>query len=286
MIELSQRARRVIEEARLADRPSSADKRRIRDKLVARLGAGALVTGAVVGSSATGAAGGAGAAGSSSAGSAFGSVATGAASGAGATAGAAGAASGAGAGVAVGLTTKITLVSAVIGAIGIGAATTPWESLTTSKTEQKKTNSTVTAQPTPKRTADLEHKALRSTTDSPSVETHEANLETLSSDSAKQRRIRKNGSEAISPQLKAELKLLRAAQLALQQGDSTGALAELNSHRRQFPRGLLQQEREAARAVALCELGRLEQGRQVAQRLLSMSPRSPLAQRIRRSCDR
>ena len=58
----------------------------------------------------------------------------------------------------------------------------------------------------------------------------------------------------------------------------------LDAHARLFPRGAMRQEREATRAISLCELGRVEAGRKVARRVFARSPRTPLAKRVARSC--
>jgi hypothetical protein len=88
-----------------------------------------------------------------------------------------------------------------------------------------------------------------------------------------------------SQALSEEIELVRAAQVAMRQGDVSAALTMLESHASRFPRGALSEEREAARAIALCELRQFEQGRRVARRLLAASPHTPLAGRIRGSCE-
>jgi hypothetical protein len=57
-----------------------------------------------------------------------------------------------------------------------------------------------------------------------------------------------------------------------------GALAE---HQRQFPQGLLSVERRAARAQALCQLGRKAEAE---RELRGLSPSSPQAARARKLC--
>lgn len=274
MTELGQRARSIIEEAKLADTPSAADKQRIRERLIARLGAGAFASGAVIGSSASSAASGAGTASSSGAGGGLSAVS--------------GASGAAGAGTAVGLTTKITLVSAIVGAIGVGAIVAPWDEFTSSSGDKTETNADRSEQTTPQDAISPAVKPQPSVSDESAEKTRKK--ETVSLSPKKRTRpaigADKVNTKDITPRLEAELKLLRAAQVALQKGDSNGALSVLEKHRRQFPTGSLRQEREAARAVALCELGRYEQGRKVAQRLLAKSPRSPLTQRIARSCNK
>jgi hypothetical protein len=79
-----------------------------------------------------------------------------------------------------------------------------------------------------------------------------------------------------------EVALLSRAVGALNAGRAGEALATLNEHQRQFPRGILGAERQAAKAQALCSLGRLRQGRAELARL---SPKSPAASRAKQVCD-
>lgn len=89
---------------------------------------------------------------------------------------------------------------------------------------------------------------------------------------------------AHAPTLQAELALIGAAQAALGSGDTPGALAHLDRHAERFPEGVLAQERLAARAIALCRLGRLSDGRLEIERLARAAPRSPLLARARDEC--
>ena len=82
--------------------------------------------------------------------------------------------------------------------------------------------------------------------------------------------------------LKAETALVRKAHLALRGGDANGALALLDQHAREFPQGQLREERAAARVLALCRLGRKDEAKRAAGRMLD--ERSPLAERIRSAC--
>jgi hypothetical protein len=84
--------------------------------------------------------------------------------------------------------------------------------------------------------------------------------------------------------LEGEMKLLRQADGALRRGDSAAALAALNKHATQYPSGVLSQEREGVRAIALCSSGNVGQGQSAAQRFLSQAAKSPLASRIRSAC--
>lgn len=79
-----------------------------------------------------------------------------------------------------------------------------------------------------------------------------------------------------------EVALMSRAVSALNAGRPGQALVALNEHQRLFPNGLLGTERRAAKAQALCSLGRLSEGRAELGRL---SPQSPAAGRARQVCD-
>lgn len=82
--------------------------------------------------------------------------------------------------------------------------------------------------------------------------------------------------------LAAEATRLREAHGALQGGDAARALALLDE---QGAAGAqLREERAAARVLALCQLGKVDEARAAAARFLQESPRSPLADRVRASC--
>lgn len=78
-----------------------------------------------------------------------------------------------------------------------------------------------------------------------------------------------------------EVALLSRATSALHAGRAQDALSALAEHQRQFPRGHLSVERVAARAQALCQLGRKAEAERELGRL---SPSSPQAARARRAC--
>jgi len=61
-----------------------------------------------------------------------------------------------------------------------------------------------------------------------------------------------------------ELLLLRRAQAARRAHRYASALAALREHQRRFPEGTLASERDVARALTLCESGRLDEGRALA----------------------
>ena len=79
-----------------------------------------------------------------------------------------------------------------------------------------------------------------------------------------------------------EVELLSRAVAALNAGRAGEALGTLNEHQRRFPRGVLGAERQAAKAQALCSLGRVREGRAELARL---SPKSPAAGRAKQVCE-
>ena len=81
-----------------------------------------------------------------------------------------------------------------------------------------------------------------------------------------------------------EVQLLKDAQRELSTGNAARALALLDAHRAQFPRGELRGERMAARVFALCALGRVEEARRDAELFLAFAPDSPLVPRLMGSC--
>lgn len=81
--------------------------------------------------------------------------------------------------------------------------------------------------------------------------------------------------------LSIELDLLSRATAALRGGDARGALEVLDQHQRRFPHGALTEERRIARAQALCNLGRVREGR---KELEHQPPGTPAHARARQSC--
>lgn len=84
--------------------------------------------------------------------------------------------------------------------------------------------------------------------------------------------------------LLAETELLAAAQRALNGGSPARALELLDRHRTRFHRGALAPERDAARVLALCALGREAQAERERQRFVRNWPDSPLRERIHAGC--
>jgi hypothetical protein len=84
--------------------------------------------------------------------------------------------------------------------------------------------------------------------------------------------------------LEGEVLLLEGADAELRRGDTSAALARLAEHAAKYPSGVLADEREGVRAIALCRSGRLSEGKAAADRFLSPTRRSSLAARVRTAC--
>jgi len=82
----------------------------------------------------------------------------------------------------------------------------------------------------------------------------------------------------------AETKRLRQAHGAMQSGDPEQALRLLDESSADAEGQSLREERAAARVLALCKLGRVDEARAEAARFLAASPGSPLADRVRKAC--
>jgi hypothetical protein len=83
-----------------------------------------------------------------------------------------------------------------------------------------------------------------------------------------------------------EARLLREADAALRSGDTARAAGLLADHARQFPHGVLVEERDAQRVLVLCAAGQEDDARAEASRFLRAYPESPLAGRVRLACAR
>lgn len=86
--------------------------------------------------------------------------------------------------------------------------------------------------------------------------------------------------------LAGELLLIQRAQRALARGDGAAALEALDEHARAHPHGRLTEERQAARVLALCAVGRSDEARVAAARFVARYPTSPHAARVRGACAR
>jgi hypothetical protein len=79
-----------------------------------------------------------------------------------------------------------------------------------------------------------------------------------------------------------EVALLSRATSELRAGRPAAALKVLADHQRRFPTGALGEERRAAKAQALCLLGRIDEGRGELARLAPQSPAAVAAEQV---CD-
>jgi hypothetical protein len=84
--------------------------------------------------------------------------------------------------------------------------------------------------------------------------------------------------------LSGELTLLHGARQALARGDASAALQALDAHATRYPNAMLRQEALSARALALCEAGRVAEARRTAAQLARLAPRSPHLIRLSDSC--
>ncbi|HVR18738.1 MAG TPA: hypothetical protein VMS65_03550 [Polyangiaceae bacterium] len=81
-----------------------------------------------------------------------------------------------------------------------------------------------------------------------------------------------------------EVAILSRASSELRAGRAAAALKTLEEHQREFPAGMLAQERTAARIQALCALGRTKQAETELGRLARTAPDSPHVARARKAC--
>jgi hypothetical protein len=86
----------------------------------------------------------------------------------------------------------------------------------------------------------------------------------------------------VADTLAQELALLTSAASQLSSGQARGALFALDEHQRRFSHGVLSDERNVARARALCMLHRFDQGRAALARLATGTP---AAARVKEECD-
>lgn len=86
--------------------------------------------------------------------------------------------------------------------------------------------------------------------------------------------------------LAAEVAVLARATSELHAGRAASALQAIDEHQRKFPRGLLAEERRAARVQALCALGRRSEAQPELDRLARIAPQSPNTARAQRLCAR
>ena len=88
----------------------------------------------------------------------------------------------------------------------------------------------------------------------------------------------------VRDRLAEEVAILSQAAKDLRAGRAAAALSALNEHQRRFPSGALTLERRAARAEALCSLGRMPEARAELGALTRSAPQSPLTIRAQERC--
>jgi hypothetical protein len=81
-----------------------------------------------------------------------------------------------------------------------------------------------------------------------------------------------------------ELRLLQAGRAALAAGNHSEALVSLDRYAKSFPKGQLAYEGAVLRAVALCGVGRKEEGRAIFRAMSESASGSPLTARIDAAC--
>lgn len=104
----------------------------------------------------------------------------------------------------------------------------------------------------------------------------------LTTKSAGRRNAGTPGAAGVDPG--AERRLIEAAQASLQSGETGAALTSLDEHARRFARGLLADEREVLRVLALCAERREAEAETAAQKLLAASGAGLFLPRLQGSC--
>ena len=84
--------------------------------------------------------------------------------------------------------------------------------------------------------------------------------------------------------LASETQLLRRAQQAARDGRKNEALKLLAEHAQRYPTSKLATPRVSLQAMLLCQVGRTSEGRRLGRSLVTGSPNSPFALRIRAAC--
>lgn len=86
-------------------------------------------------------------------------------------------------------------------------------------------------------------------------------------------------------ELRAELDLMQRVHAALRDRRGQAALELIRLHDQRFPRGQLGSECLAAEVFAACQIGDFSRAQAARERFLSRDATSPLAQRVRRTCE-
>jgi len=113
------------------------------------------------------------------------------------------------------------------------------------------------------------------------VATPETNIAPIASPKARTK-VAGSGVAPAQDTLAQELLLLTSATSQLSARQATGALLALEEHQRRFSHGVLSNERNVAKARALCMLHRFEEGRAT---LALLGGATPAAARVKEECD-
>jgi hypothetical protein len=96
--------------------------------------------------------------------------------------------------------------------------------------------------------------------------------------------VRVPPTDPVEPTIDAEMRLLKAAQTALNSGNAAEALRLLDEHASRFPSSKLSEAREVTRVTTLCKLGQIAQATKEADRFLARHPDSPFVERVKKVC--
>jgi hypothetical protein len=257
MTELDRETYRLLELARVARKPSATDRARVKRRLGALLGAGAVGQLAAAGQA------------EASAGASASSSASGSAS---SSAGASVSAS-AGAGAAKTLLTSAAGSWTMAGVAALGAIIGGYVAVVTHLPTSAAPSAQIAPPPMIAAPAPTPLPAIAPAPSSPPAEA-----------TPPTRRAPRARARGATDSLTQELALLHQARAAWQRGDAGSALTLLDRHRVRYPRSEVGVERDALRVLSLCELGQVEDATRVAGRLLKRAPASPLRAAVERSC--
>ncbi len=119
---------------------------------------------------------------------------------------------------------------------------------------------------------------------SPAPAASEPAEETAARPASQAAAVRPAPSRRLRDGLSDEVAILSRAETELHSGRPESALKALDEHERKFGRGVLAEERTAARVQALCALGRTAEADAQLARLARLAPRSPHTERARQAC--
>ncbi len=88
-----------------------------------------------------------------------------------------------------------------------------------------------------------------------------------------------------SDALQREVALMQEARTAMRAGEFARALALLETHARDFERGVMSLDRKAWTAIISCRRGDLQEGTRRATEFIERNPKSPHVEDLRRACE-